>query len=85
MNALHYTSGQEIKEGDHILYHGESGRVAFIAIHRTGDRARDWYVDQFPGGGLMVEAENFGSVFLNLSEIDEQLELVSRADSHLRD
>jgi hypothetical protein len=52
--------------------------VDFIVVHRTGDHARDWYVDQFPGGGVMIDAEGFGSVFLHVTEIDDQLELVSR-------
>lgn len=80
MSTLRYTSGDEIKEGDRIRYHGELGRVDFIVIHRVGDPARDWYVDQFPGGGLMIDAAGFGSVFLSEAEIDDQLELVLRKE-----
>lgn len=80
MTALRYSSGDEIKEGDRIRYHGERGRVDFIVTDRSGDEARDWYIEQFPGGGLMIDAEGFGSVFLNVAEIDDQLELVAREE-----
>jgi hypothetical protein len=39
----------------------------------------DWYLDQFPGGGAMIKATGFGSVFLGVNDIDESLEFKSRA------
>jgi len=70
---LTYTSGEEIRTGDRILYHGEPAQVEFVA--QRGDPETDWYVDQF-GGGCMILAPSFGRVFV--SETDEDLEFVAR-------
>ena len=67
-----------MKSGDRVTYHGEPGEVEFVVAGPTGDAALDWYFEQFPGGGFMVSAESFGKVFLPGSEIDEDLEFVSR-------
>ena len=64
MTSFCYSTGQEVRVGDLITYHGESGHVQFVSAEATGDPARDWYLEQFPGGGVMIEAEGFGSVFL---------------------
>jgi hypothetical protein len=40
----------------------------------------DWYLDQFREGGLMVNARNFGDVFIESDDIDEYLTLVSRSE-----
>jgi hypothetical protein len=70
---LTYFSGEEIRSGDHILYHGEPGHVEFVAAHEDPETV--WYVEQF-GGGCMILAPSFGSVFI--SEADEDLEFVAR-------
>jgi hypothetical protein len=44
----------------------------------VGDPAMDWYVERFPEGGVMVAAKSLGSVFVAVSEIEEDLQLVSR-------
>jgi hypothetical protein len=68
-----YSSGEEIQSGDQVLYHGEPGRVEFVA--KLGDCETGWYVEQF-GGGCMILAPSFGRVFV--SKTDEDLEFVSR-------
>jgi len=75
-----YRSGEEIKCGDQIKLNGHPGRVEFIVTHYTGDRAMDWYIDEF-GGGVMIKDDDVGSVFLSVENIeeDEGLEFVSRA------
>jgi hypothetical protein len=73
-----YQSGEEIRDGDRILYHGESGYVEFVVSRRTDNPERDWFLDEF-GGGVMVNAETFGSVFIHEPHDDEDLELVARA------
>ena len=70
---LAYSSGEEIRPGDSILYHGEPGEIEFIA--QPGDPETGWYVEQF-GAGCMILARGFGRVFI--SEPDEDLELVAR-------
>ena len=76
-----YRSGEEIKSVDRIRYKGSPGRVEFIVIERTGDPTIDWYLEEFPGGGVMVTPETFGRLFLSAEDIreDDWLEFVSRA------
>jgi hypothetical protein len=74
-----YQSGEEVKPGDRIRYHGEPGEVEFIVADRSGDPQRDWYLGQFPGGGFMIIANGFGGVFVGESDIDEDLEFVARS------
>ena len=70
---LTYLSGPEIQPGDHVRYHGEPGRIEFLA--KSGDPQTGWYFDQF-GAGCMLVTPGFGRVFVN--KPDEDLEFVSR-------
>lgn len=81
MKRFNYPSGQAVQVGDVIVYHGEPGEVEFVVADRTGDPSKDWYLEQFPGGGFMITAKGFGSVFLGEGDIDEDLEFVSRSGS----
>jgi hypothetical protein len=78
MRTFRYLSGEEIRIGDRITYHNEPGEVDFVVSEKIGDAAMDWYIDQFPGGGVMIVARSFGSVFLSEDDIDENLVFVSR-------
>lgn len=80
-----YKSGESIKRGDHVTYHGEQGTVEFVVTNKVGDRVLDWYIDQYPDGGFMIKAEGFGSVFLTESNFDEDLVFVARGDASERD
>jgi hypothetical protein len=79
MRALSYLSGEPIQAGDRILHPGEQGYVAFVVTQRTGDDDLDWYLDEFPGGGAMIVADGFGSVFLDLEGLDDRLTFVARS------
>ncbi|HEV3114850.1 MAG TPA: hypothetical protein VGY99_30560 [Candidatus Binataceae bacterium] len=79
MKRFTYRSGDEIRAGDHIAYHTEPGTVEFVVTAKSGDAAMDWYAEQYPGGGFMITAKDFGNVFLTEKDIDEDLELVRRA------
>jgi len=74
--SLAYTSGEEIRADDRILYHGEPAQVEFVA--QAGDPETHWYVEQFEGG-CMILAPSFGRVFV--SKADEDLEFVGRGDA----
>jgi hypothetical protein len=79
--AFAYHSSEEIRPGDLITFHGDSGTVEFVISSTTGDATRDWYLEKFPGGGVMIVVENWGHVFLNLNNFwdeFEDLDLVSR-------
>jgi hypothetical protein len=76
--SFRYQSGEEIKTRDRITYHGDSGEVEFVVVEKTGDAATDWYLDQYPGGGIMLNVNNLGNVFLSEIEKDEDLKFISR-------
>ena len=80
MNRVLYPSGDEVKPGDRIRYHGEPGSIEFVITEATGEPARDWLLEEFPAGGVMLTATGCGSVFLSGSAIDEDLELIARSD-----
>ena len=80
MTTFHYVSGDEVRRGDQVRYHGEPGEVQFVVSERVGDAAMDWYLDEYGGGGLMIFTENFGRVFLTSNDIDESLQFVERGN-----
>jgi hypothetical protein len=62
-------------------YHGERGEVEFFASQIAGDASHDWYLEEFPSGGMMIIAERCGSVFLVTGEDnDGDLKFVGRKD-----
>jgi hypothetical protein len=78
--ALKYRSGVQIKKGDHVLHHGTPGQIEFVA-HDPGNPETDWYVQEY-GGGIMILDAVAGRTFTTADSIDddEDLEFVSRAD-----
>jgi hypothetical protein len=69
--SLKYLSGVEVQADDRILYHGEAGRVEFVAVVE-GESA--WYAEQF-GVGCMLAVPSFGLVYVRP---DEHLEFIDR-------
>lgn len=78
MSSFRYKTGQEVQSGDHITYHGESGVVDFVVKNKTDDPALDWYLQRFPGGGLMIKTVTAGSIFITDLDDEEDLAFVSR-------
>jgi hypothetical protein len=72
-------SGEEIKEGDLIRFHGEPGEIEFVADSLVSDPETDWYVQEFGGGVMIIEPKCFGRAFLSRPEIKEDLVFVSRS------
>jgi hypothetical protein len=81
---LKYQSGQEIKKGDRILFHGEPGRIEMVAVELTGDPETDWHMREH-GGGIMILEDVFGRTFVPASQLSEyeDLVIVSRAETPL--
>ncbi|HWY07188.1 MAG TPA: hypothetical protein VNY24_10020 [Candidatus Acidoferrales bacterium] len=73
-----YKSGEEIKKGDRVLFHGEPGGVEFVVEERSGDPAMDWYIEEFGGGVMVRELGAANPTFLHQPEYTEDLEFVSR-------
>jgi|SoiMethySBSTD1v2_1073268.scaffolds.fasta_scaffold5351846_2 hypothetical protein len=81
MKRFTYQSGHEVKPGDRITYAGELGRVEFVVSGPTGDPAMDWYLEQSPEGGVMIELPSCGGIFFGGTVDDEEdLEFVQRSD-----
>jgi hypothetical protein len=71
-----YSSGEEIRPGDHVLIHGETGEIEFIAD--PAKNPDDWYVKEYGGGIMVIELKVFGRIFIREPEIDDYLAFVSR-------
>ncbi len=77
--SLRYLTGEDILDADRISYHGDPGEVEFVLTSRTGNALRDWYLQRFPEGGLMIHTPHFGRLFVSAGAIDHDLALVSRS------
>ena len=78
MRSFTYQSGEELRKSDRITYHGNPREVEFVLVDPTGEAATGWYLEKFPGGGIMIYAEGFGNVFLEESDTDEDPEFLSK-------
>jgi hypothetical protein len=74
-----YQSGEEIKQGDRVLFHGEPGEIELVADPLINDPATDWYVEEHGGGVMILEPKVFGRAFLTETSTAEELKFVSRA------
>jgi oxalate decarboxylase/phosphoglucose isomerase-like protein (cupin superfamily) len=73
-----YPTGEEIKTGDRVTYHGEPGEIEFVAEKLLGNPEIDWYVTQFGSGAMIFVPRSFGRVFVNDTVKDEDLIFVER-------
>ena len=78
--ALKYRSGEEIKKGDRVLFHGEPGEVEFVVDRSNEDAELDWYLREFGGGAMIREPKHVGYVFIPAESLPEteDLEFLSR-------
>jgi hypothetical protein len=76
---LKYRSGEEIKKGDRVLFHGNAGEVELVACDPNDPEAA-WHIQEFGGGVLILEVV-LGRSFILADQLDEceDLEFVSRA------
>jgi hypothetical protein len=79
--TLRYQSGEEIKQGDHVLFHRNPATIEFVVTEHTGDPSMDWYIEQFGGGAMVREPHDLNPTFVRAESIPEyeDLEFVSRA------
>ena len=78
---LKYQSGEEIRKGDRVLFHGSPGAVEFVADPLVNDPETDWYVQQYGGGVMVLQPGYTGHCFISDTENAEDLVLVSRAEA----
>ena len=77
--VLNYLSGEEIRKGDRVRFHGEPGQIEFVAID-ANDPELGCYVQEY-GGGVMILENVSGRTFIPINQIanDEDLEFVARS------
>jgi len=79
-----YQTGEEIKKGDRVLFHGEAGQIEFVASE-PGDPIIDWHIKEDGGGIMILELgpKLFGRVFIPGDQLDEteDLQFVGRGGS----
>jgi hypothetical protein len=75
-----YMTGEDVQKGDYVRFHGDPGRVEFVAESLIGDPEIEWHVKEFGGGVMILEPKVFGRAFLHETDTAEDLILVSRAD-----
>jgi hypothetical protein len=74
---LKYRSGEEIRQGDRVLFHGEPGEIEFVVDGLAEDPVVDWYVKEHGPGVMVREPKHFGSAYVGAN--DEDLVFVSRS------
>jgi hypothetical protein len=74
--AFFYRSGEEVKEGDRVILHGEPAQVETVADPSISPD--DYLVKEHGGGIMIVEPKNFGRLFLTEPHAYEDLDFVSR-------
>ena len=73
-----YSSGEEIRNGDRVLLHGEPGEIKLVAD--PAESPDDWLVKEQGGGIMVLELKVFGRIFITKpeTETDEHLTFVAR-------
>jgi hypothetical protein len=79
--GLQYLTGETILPGDIVEYHGDRGQVEFVVSGLTGDPGNDWHFRTNGPGVMVLEPKQFGRVYINDLEDDEDLVFVSRASA----
>ena len=77
--VLNYLSGEEIRKGDRVRFHGEPGQIEFVAID-PDDPELGWYVQEY-GGGVMILEGVSGRTFIPINQLAqgcEDLDFVKR-------
>ena len=75
---MKYRSGEDVRKGDKVLFHGEEGEVEFVAEGPVGNPAIDWNVKHNGPGVMILEPKFFGRVYICESETSKELVFVSR-------
>ena len=86
MAMLKYRTGEEIRRGDHVLFHGNTAQIEAVATPSLCDpdnAETAWHVREFGGGVLVSDPLVSGSSFIRAESIPdhEDLEFVRRAET----
>jgi len=80
---LKYRSGEEVKKGDRVLFHGNPSEIEFVAPD-LNDPKMEWCGLTYGGGVSVLDPMVSGNTFIPADQLEEyeDLEFVSRADRH---
>ena len=56
--TVRYQSGEEIRKGDRVLFHGEPCEIEFVADGAVGDWMTEWFF-RVQGPGAMVRERKY--------------------------
>lgn len=78
--VLKYRSGEEIRKGDHVLFHGNPAEIELVASN-SNDPEAAWYIKEYGGGVIVSDPMVSCRTFIRKESLDEyeDLEFVSRA------
>ncbi len=80
-SILKYRSGEEIKIGDRVLFHGNPAEVELVSSDPTDPNPEvAWHIKEFGGGVLIRDPMVSGHTFIPAEQLAEyeDLEFVSR-------
>jgi len=82
MNPLKYRSGEEIRKGDRVLFHGHQAEIELVACD-PDDPETTWHLSEYGGGVLVSDPKVSVRAFIPRDQLDEyeDLKFVSRAGS----
>jgi hypothetical protein len=79
--TLKYRSGEEIKIGDRVLFHGNPAEVELVSSDAADPNPEvSWHIKEFGGGVLIHDPMGSGRTFIPTEQLAEyeDLEFVSR-------
>ena len=80
--VLRYRTGEEIRKGDHVRFHGNPAEVELVSFDPNDpDPEVAWHMKEFGGGVLILDPMVSGRTFIHAESIPEceDLEFVSRS------
>jgi hypothetical protein len=78
---LKYRSGEEMRKGDRVQFHGNAAEIEFVAFDPNDpDPAVAWHVMESGGGVMILDPSVSGRTFVGKDSLEdyEDLEFVSR-------
>lgn len=74
-DAARYRSGEPIRKGDRVLFHGNPAEIKLVSINPENPE-EVWHVKEFGGGVLILDPMISGHTFIPMSQIAECEDLV---------
>jgi hypothetical protein len=81
---LKYRSGEEIRKGDRVLFHGTAAEIDFVVFDPNDpDPELAWHMKESGGGVMILEPAVSGRTFIGKDSLEdyEDLEFVSRVQT----